>query len=98
MKKLILLSTIIFAATTAFAQTAKPAKTKVADETVQSEAAKQKSSDIKTAGKNNPVGKSGSTSSTTGSNKNGSTKPAPVTSTQVKTTIKNTDKSSNTGK
>lgn len=98
MKKLILFSTIIFAATSAFAQTAKPAKTTVTNETVQSEAAKQKSTDIKIAGKNNPVGKSGRVSTAQGTQQNGSSKPAPVNSTQVKATMKNADKGSNTGK
>jgi len=98
MKKLILLSTIIFAGTTAFGQTAKTSKVQVANETVQSEVAKQKSSDIKAAGKNNPVGKTGSSSSTSNNNKSGSTKPAPIVNTQVKQTIKNTEKNANTGK
>ena len=98
MKKLIVLSTIIFAASSAFAQTAKPAKTKVANETVQSEAAKQKSSDIKSAGANNPVGKNGGSAATGTTNKAGSSKPAPASTNQVKATMKNADKSSNTGK
>jgi len=59
MKKLALLSVLVFAASTTFAQTAMPGKStpKVSNQPVLTKPVN--TADVKGAGKNNPVGKSG---------------------------------------
>ena len=100
MKKIALLSVVLLAASASFAQTANPSKVKNASQTVQSEGSKQKADEIKKSTASNPIGKNNNNSGSTGTTgKTGtSTKPAPYNSNQVKTTIKNTDKGSGTGK
>ncbi len=101
MKKITFLAVLLFAGSAAFAQTANPAKSKTAAQTVQTEGSKQKANEIKKSTGTNPIGKNQTSSGATTTNgKNGSTasKPAPVKSTQVKATIKNADKGANTEK
>ncbi len=92
MKKFALLSIVLFAGTTAFAQTANPSKAKNANQTVQAEGSKQKANDIKKATSSNPIGKNNTNNASTGTNnKNNASMPAPLKS-NGKTTIKNSDK------
>lgn len=100
MKKITILALVLFAASASFAQTANPSKVKNASQSVQIEGSKQKADEIKKSNASNPIGKNNNNSgSTETTGKTGSTtKPAPYKSIQVKTTIKNTDKSSGTGK
>jgi len=100
MKKIALLSVILFASSASYAQTANPSKVKQAAQTVQNEGSKQKADEIKKSSGSNPIGKNNTNTGSTGTTgKNGnSSKPAPYKSIQVKSTIKNTDKGSGTGK
>lgn len=92
MKKIALLSIVLFAGTTAFAQTANPSKANTASQTVQAEGSKQKANEIKKATNSNPIGKNNTNNTSTGSNnKNNASMPPPV-KTNGKTTIKNSDK------
>ncbi len=97
MKKIALLSIVLFAGTTAFAQTANPSKVKNASQTVQSEGSKQKADEIKKSTASNPIRKNNTNTTSGNNNKNNASMPPPLKS-NGKTTIKNTDKSANNEK